>query len=200
MKKLLIGATSAVAALLCSTLIAAPSQAQEPIVGEMRILPYTFCPRGWALADNSLLSISSNTTLFSLYGTTYGGDGVQTFALPDMRGRMAVGVGDGPALTPRIQGQRFGNESITLLVSQLPTHTHQLIGTSSAPNSRGLNNATWGDFGGVFDAYNQGGTLDQTARADAMTNAGGNQPHYNIQPALVLRHCVATVGIYPSRN
>jgi len=197
MKKFLL---TAVSAALMSLGAGAAANAQEAVLGEMRILPYTFCPQGWALADGSLIAISQNEALFSLYGTTYGGDGRTTFALPDMRGRMAMNHGQGPGLTPRILGQRFGQETVTLMLSEMPQHNHTLRGTSAAPNSRSLQNASWGDFQGTFDAYTANGPLDQTARADAVSNQGGNQGHYNIQPVLVLRHCVALFGVYPPRS
>ena len=198
MKRLFIGAASA--AVMMMGLATAPSHAQEPIIGEMRIMPYQFCPRGWAEANGSLIAISSNSALFSLYGTVYGGDGVNTFALPDMRGRIANDHGQGNGLSFRPLGAKFGAETVTLTISEIPTHTHDLRGTSDAPNSRSLSNASWGDFGATFNAYNQGGPLNESARFDAMTTSGGNLAHQNIQPVLVLRHCVAMYGIYPSRN
>jgi microcystin-dependent protein len=198
LKKFLLGV--ATAALLGSGLAAAPTHAQEPIVGEMRILPYSYCPRGWAEASGTLLAIATNTSLYSLYGTTYGGDGVTSFALPDMRGRMAMGVGAGPGMPVRTLGMQLGTERETLTVNTMPSHNHLLRATSSAPNVRSLDNASWGDFGSTFPAYNSGGALTDVARSDAMSLAGGGQAHQNIQPALALRHCVALVGIYPSRN
>lgn len=198
MKKDLLRA--AVAACLGAGLLAAPALAQEPIIGEMRILPYSFCPQGWALADGALIAITQNEALYSLYGTTYGGDGVNTFALPDMRSRMAMGQGAGPGLTPRTQGQQLGAENVTLTQATMPAHSHDLRATADAPNSRGLQNASWGDFGTQFNAYNSGGPLDTQARTDAVTFAGASQAHNNIQPALALRHCVALFGIFPSPN
>jgi microcystin-dependent protein len=197
MKKLFL---TAVSAALVTLGAGAGANAQEAILGEMRILPYTFCPQGWALADGSLIAISQNDALFSIYGTTYGGDGITTFALPDMRGRMAMNHGQGPGLTPRVLGQRFGQETVTLTLNEMPRHNHTLRGTSAAPNSRSLQNASWGDFQGTFNAYTAGGALDQTARGDAVSVTGGSQAHQNIQPVLVLRHCVAMFGVYPPRN
>lgn len=197
MKKLIL---TAVSAALVSLGAGPVATAQEPILGEMRILPYTFCPEGWALADGSLIAISQNEALYSIYGATYGGDGRTTFALPDMRGRMAMNHGQGPGLTPRLLGQKFGQETVTLTVNEMPRHNHVLRGTSAPPNSRTLQNASWGDFQGTFDAYTANGTLDQTARTDAVSTTGGSQAHQNIQPALALRHCVAVYGIYPPRN
>ncbi len=206
-KRLLLAATAA--ATLMAPLTAPLANAQDigGYLGELRIFPYGgsnsgWCPRGWARTDGQLLAISQYSALFSLYGTTWGGDGRTSFGLPDLRGRMVMGDGTGPGLTPRTWGERVGLENVTLTTAQIPSHNHSIRATSSAPNSRGLANASWGDFATVpFNAYVSGGALNSTARADSMTNTGGSQSHTNIQPVSVLQHCVAiTVGVYPSRN
>lgn len=205
-QKLLLAATAA--ATLMAPLAAPSAHAQDigGYIGEMRIFPYggtnSWCPRGWARTDGQLLAISQYSALFSLYGTTWGGDGRTSFGLPDLRGRMVMNDGAGPGLTPRSWGQRVGIEDVTLTVSQLPSHNHSIRATNAAPNSRGLANASWGDFSTVpFNAYVSGGTLNANARTDSMSNTGGSQSHTNIQPVSVLQHCVAiSVGMYPSRN
>ncbi len=207
MKKKYFLAATAAAALTAP--LAVPSAHAQDIggyIGEMRIFPYggnnSWCPRGWARTDGQLLAISQFNALFSLYGTTWGGDGRTSFRLPDLRGRMVMNDGTGPGLTPRVWGERVGVENVTLSVAEMPAHNHPIRATSAAPNVRGLDNASWGDFATVpFDAYVSGGTLSVTARSDSMTNTGGNQSHPNIQPVAVLQHCVAvSVGIYPPRN
>ncbi|MEO1038159.1 MAG: tail fiber protein [Pseudomonadota bacterium] len=199
MKRLLM--TVAAAASLTAGIGAAPASAQEPFLGEVRILPYGFCPRGWTEADGKLLPVSQFDALFSLYGTTFGGDGRTTFGVPDFRGRSPMGIGSGPGLTTRQQGQKPGVETVTLTVAQMPSHNHRVQGTTSAPNTGTLNGNSWGNFATVGnDAYHSGGTLDLTARTDTIGMTGGSQSHPNIQPVLVLRHCLATIGTYPSRN
>ncbi|MEO1038157.1 MAG: tail fiber protein [Pseudomonadota bacterium] len=200
MKRLLMAA--AAAASLAAGLQAAPASAQQDnFIGEVRIFPYpSFCPRSWTPAHGQLLSIAQNTALFSLYGTTFGGDGRSTFGVPDLRGRAPMGEGRGPGLTARIQGQKFGSEQVTLTVAQMPAHNHYVRASSAGANSASFANAGWGSFGSAFAAYRSGGTLDQQANSSALSMAGGDQPHFNMQPSLVLRYCVATEGLYPSRS
>jgi len=200
MKRLFM--TAAAAACLAAGFGTAPATAQvEQFVGEIRILPYDFCPRGWTQAHGQLLAISQNDALYSLYGTTFGGDGRTTFAVPDFRGRTAMGIGSGPGLTQRIQGQKFGQETHRLTLNEMPSHKHLVQGTTAEPNTGSLNGGSWGNFATLGnDSYNQGGPLDQTARDDTISMTGGDQSHPNIQPVSVLQHCVALVGIYPSRD
>lgn len=190
------------AILTLATAAGATAQTDEILLGEMRIFPIGYCPRGWVEANGQMLSISSNTALYSLYGTQFGGDGRTTFALPDMRGRLAVGIGRSAGGSDYIQGEHFGLEAVTLTVAQLPQHNHQIHGTSLAPDVGDLGGHGWGEFAPAApsDTYNTGGALTETARAGTIAPAGGGQAHNNIAPSLVLRHCVAEYGLYPSRN
>jgi microcystin-dependent protein len=156
------------------------------------LVPYNFAPRGWALCNGQILPIAQNTALFSLLGTSYGGNGQTTFALPDLRGRVPVSAGQGPGLSSYDLGQLGGQEAITLLTTEMPFHTHTIGGTNSASaSSRPANNVN--AQGGAYSS-----TSDVTMKPTG--GAGGSQPHSNIQPYLVLNWCIALEGIFPSRN
>jgi microcystin-dependent protein len=156
-------------------------------------------PRGWALCDGQLLPISQNTALFSILGTTYGGDGRTTFALPDLRGRVPVHQGQGPGLSSYDLGQSAGSENVTLSTSQMPSHNHLVNvdtgdnGTTSHPNNQYLASS-----GGV-SIYNSV-TDSSTLNPGTVQAAGGSQPHSNLQPYLCIDFIIALEGIYPSRN
>jgi microcystin-dependent protein len=156
------------------------------------LVPYNFPPRGWALCNGQILPIAQNTALFSLLGTTYGGNGQTTFALPDLRGRVALSSGQGPGLSNYLLGQVGGDESVTLNVNQIPTHAHSIGGTNSGSTSSrpaGNVNAQGGAYSSTSDSPMQ-----------PTGGAGGGQPHSNIQPYLCLNYCIALEGIFPSRN
>ncbi|RIV85979.1 phage tail protein [Aurantiacibacter zhengii] len=183
---------------------AAPAQAGDlPMIGEIVPYAFTFCPRDWAHADGQLLSIAQNTALFSLYGTTYGGDGRTTFALPDLRGRVPMGQGTGPGLTTRQMGQRFGSETNTLSINQMPAHNHDPrmnVSTSDAISRNPINSYFAQSADNKFEAGTNV-TGDQMAPgAISSSTVGGSQAVNNIAPTLVLRYCVALYGIFPSRN
>lgn len=205
----------AAAALLTNT----PSAvgAYEPYLGEIMLVPYNFCPLYWVEADGRLLSISQHTALYSLMGTAYGGDGVTNFALPDLRGRVAVGVGTGSGLTPVELGEMDGQETTTLNLSQLPSHNHTATtqvtlhasnasADSDDPSGRVL---AEGDSIGSkerieTDMYSSGpaNVEMQAGAVSASTtigNTGGSQPFSVLDPYLGLRYCIAIQGIYPSR-
>jgi len=172
----------------------------EPFVGEIMMFAGNFPPKGWAFCDGQLLSIAQNTALFSLIGTYYGGNGVVTFALPDLRSRvpMHAGGSGGPGLTQRFLGEQGGTESVTLLAAQMPMHTHSLQvdtanGTTSSPNAALLARDPAGT-----PAY--GVNTTGALAATAIASAGGNQPHENMQPFLAINYCIALEGIYPPRN
>jgi microcystin-dependent protein len=164
----------------------------EPFLSEIRIFSFGFAPKGWAMCNGQFMPINQNQALFSLLGTTYGGNGQTTFALPDLRARTPIHVGAGHTL-----GERAGEDSHTLTLSELPTHTHQVAASSS---SSGGNNSPGGRFlGGAADAYASPSNLTPL-RAGTITNVGGSQPHSNDQPFLTLDFCIALQGIFPSQN
>jgi len=164
----------------------------EPYLGEIKMVGFTFAPRGWAFCDGSLLSIASNDALFSLLGTTYGGDGNTTFALPDLRGRIPFHQGNSLVL-----GQPGGSETVTLTANQLPAHAHGLSANSSA----GTNSSPAGGFW----AQSQLGEYSTTTPSHSMAPAaigstGGSQPHDNLPPFLTINFVIALEGIYPSQS
>jgi microcystin-dependent protein len=169
----------------------------EPSLGEVDYVGFNFAPRGWALCDGQILPINSNQALFSLLGTTFGGDGRTSFGLPDLRGRSIVGVGNGPGLSSMSWGQRGGSASVTITTANLPSHTHTLKATNNAPNATSPNNAL---LGIDVESYVTGKTANLTMQADAIANAGGSQALNIRSPYLGLYNCIALVGVYPSRN
>ncbi|TPI48131.1 phage tail protein [Mesorhizobium sp. B2-9-1] len=161
----------------------------EPFLSEIRIMSFGFAPKGWALCNGQLLPINQNQALFSLLGTTFGGDGRVNFALPDYRGRIPNHVGDGHTL-----GERGGEQSHTLSIGELPTHTHQ----AQATNSNGSVPTSSGSFLGAFNnGYRQPDNLTSLHPA-SIANIGGSQAHLNMQPFLTLTFCIALQGIFPS--
>lgn len=173
----------------------------EPFVAEIRIFAGNFAPLGWAFCDGQLLPISQNTALFSLIGTTYGGDGRTTTALPNLQGRAPMHPGRGPGLTSRRLGQKGGVEMVTLSEAQMPSHTHAMRGTaaglSGLANSSDPADAAFAITTG--DSYSDAGDLVSMAQ-QALPDAGGSQPHNNMQPFLTMSFIIALVGLYPSRS
>lgn len=172
----------------------------EPFVAEIRIFAGSFAPRGWAFCNGQLLPVSQNTALFSLIGTTYGGDGRSTTALPNLQGRAPMHPGRGPGLTARRLGERGGVETVTLSEAQMPRHTHSLrasqdIGDLNAPSS---NRSIARSRGG--SAYQQAGSSLVDLDPAASQDAGGSQAHDNVQPFLTINFIIALVGLYPSRS
>jgi microcystin-dependent protein len=165
----------------------------EPFIGEIRAFGFNFAPRGWATCSGQILSIAQNTALYSLLGTTYCGNGQTTFALPDLRGRVAVNQGQGPGLSNKTIGEQAGAEAHTLNVNEIPAHTHAQPASNADQSTNRPGNAV-PTRGGVY-AGSGDGTL-----MDPMTAAGGSQPHDNMQPYLTVNYCIALVGIFPSRN
>ncbi|PKN56194.1 MAG: phage tail protein [Deltaproteobacteria bacterium HGW-Deltaproteobacteria-14] len=164
----------------------------EPFIGEIRIFAGNFAPRGWAFCNGQLLSIAQNTALFSLLGTTYGGNGIQTFGLPDLRGRVPVGFGQGPGLSNHAQGQQYGAEQVTLTAAQLPAHTHNLEAALPDPEP------SLTPTPAVPTAYDQ--APGSAKAAFPSSSAGGGQPVSVTQPTLTLNFIIALFGIYPSRS
>jgi microcystin-dependent protein len=170
----------------------------EPFVGEIRMFAGNFAPRGWALCDGQLLAISQNDALFSLLGTIYGGDGRTTFGLPDLRGRVPIHQGTGPGLSNRRIGQKSGQENVTVTTSQLPAHGHPLSASTAIASSTDPSGNLPAN-GGSSNIYGSDAPF-QSLNAQAVTNAGGNQPHNNVMPFQCVNFIVALVGIYPSRS
>lgn len=166
----------------------------EPFIGQLMLVGFNFAPRGWAFCDGSLLSIAQNTALFSLLGTTYGGNGQTTFGLPDLRGRAAIGFGQGPGLSNYSQGQTAGTETVTLIPTQMPQHTHGANCFVGDPGGNSPSNA----FLANGDIYNA--TANGVMNPGMITPAGGSQPHDNLPPYLVLNWIIALEGIFPSRS
>ena len=186
-----------------------------PLIGTVIMFAGNFAPRGWALCKGQLLPISSNTALFSLLGTTYGGDGRTTFGLPDLQGRAPIGEGHGAGLSQRRLGSKLGSEFVTLNNTQIPSHTHaaQTTVTHSLTLKTGSeaeesNPATHVPATGTEDLYGSAGSTTMASNAVTSTIAattvigsdGGNQPHTNIQPSLALNFIIALQGLFPSRS
>ena len=171
----------------------------DQFVAEIRIFPFNFAPTGWAFCDGQLLPLSQNTALFSLLGTFYGGDGKSTFALPNLQGRAPMRTGQGQGLSERFLGEQGGAETVTLLVSEIPFHTHQLLAAGSDPaeSNDPTNFALARSKNG--NAYTT--TLTPLAQMafQALPPAGGGLPHNNMQPYLTLNFCIALQGIFPQR-
>ena len=169
-----------------------------PYVGQIMAFGGNFAPQGWALCDGSLLPISQYETLFTLIGTTYGGDGQTTFALPDLRGRAALHQGQGPGLSSYSLGQSGGAEAVTLTVGQLPPHSHPAMGSSGAGASPSPSGAVWA--GSPVNIYAGGAAANAAMSATAISASGGSQPHDNMLPFVTLNFCIAFEGIYPSQS
>lgn len=175
----------------------------DPFVAEIRIFPFNFAPRGWAFCDGQVLPLAQNTALFSLLGTTYGGNGQTNFALPNLRGRLAMAQGQGPGLSQRELGETGGSETVALLPQQMPAHSHQLrAGTSSSSASpAGAAMAPAVSAGNVPAPVYRSGSPNRVAMApDAVGSAGANQAHNNMQPYLTLNFCIALQGVFPPRG
>lgn len=167
----------------------------EPFIGEIRVFAGNYPPAGWAFCDGSVLSISENETLYALIGTTYGGDGVTNFKLPDLQGRSPVGVGTPSGGTPHTLGQQGGVEQVTLTTAQLPGHTHQASFAADA-NTTSPSQAKWAAQ--AVNAYSEGATTANLA-PDAIRPAGGSQPHENMPPYVVVSYIIALWGVFPTR-
>ncbi len=182
------------------TAVTAPAaQAQDPFIGEIKFFGGNFAPRGWALCDGQLLSISANTALFSILGTTYGGDGRTTFGLPGMRGRSPVHPGTGPGLSTVGLGEKGGTETNTLGANNMPSHTHQLFGTTANGNANNPAGAVQAVDGADF-VYNNSAAADNPMSAAAIGNTGGGQSFTNRSPFIGVNCIIALVGVFPSRN
>lgn len=171
----------------------------DPFLGEITTFAGNFAPAGWALCQGQLLPIAQYEALFSLIGTTYGGDGKTTFALPDLAGRIPLHQGAGPGLSRRVTGESGGSETVTLTSGQLAAHNHAAVCSNTTGSSASPINNYWSaDSGGNTGAYStsSGGSM----AAAAIGNSGEGQPHNNVQPYVVINYIIALEGIYPSRD
>ena len=174
----------------------------DPFVAEVRIFPFNFAPRGWAFCDGQLLPISQNTALFSLLGTTYGGDGKSNFALPNMQGNAPMHAGQGPGLSLYDLGQNGGSETVTLLQTEMPAHTHGMMSapTIVAADSNICTGNSMGKSsqGNAYAPYVAQSVVQMSA--NALAPAGGSLGHNNMQPYLTLNFCIAMQGVFPPRT
>lgn len=170
----------------------------DQFVAEIRIFPFNFPPTGWAFCDGQLMPISQNTALFSLLGTVYGGDGKSTFALPDLQGSAPMQPGQGQGLSLRDLGEMSGVESITLLVSEIPLHTHTMNAFSAVPGDNTVPGPLI-SLAGSTGANVYSTTQNSMAAFQSLPPAGGGLPHNNMQPYLTLNFCIALQGIFPQR-
>ena len=190
------------AGMLAAGFVATPAMAQDYLLGQIIEVPYNFCPVGTADASGQILQITQNTALFSLLGTTYGGNGQTTFALPDLRGRVAIHNGTGPGLSPFVLGQVGGTETVTLTVQQMPSHNHvaTLWGVGAAPDSEKVKKSALATFPAGTLRYNRTLAPDVAMATGAVTTdpVGGNQPVAIRDPYLTVRFCIALEGIFPA--
>ena len=170
----------------------------QPFLGEIRAVSFPFAPKNWAFCNGALLSIAQNSALFSLLGTTYGGNGQTNFALPDLRGRIGLGSGQGPGLPPFDLGQVGGEESHTLLVSEMAQHNHGMVCTAGAATSTSPTNNYAVPVNGKLSMY--ANSQNATANPAMVSNSGNGQAHENRQPFVVVNYVICTSGIFPSRN
>lgn len=170
----------------------------DPFVAEVRIFPFNFAPTGWAFCNGQILPISQNTALFSLLGTTYGGNGQSTFALPDLQGNAPMFWGQGPGLSLYDLGQMGGSDTVTLLQSEIPAHSHGMVVSSQQALENNPTGQKWamGDGVNLYAAPNPVVQMSPSALAPA----GGDQPHNNLMPYLTLNFCIALQGVFPPRG
>jgi microcystin-dependent protein len=172
----------------------------EPFVGQIIAVGFNFAPAGWALCQGQLLAISDNEALFSLIGTTFGGDGQQSFGLPDLRGRAALGMGQGPGLGQSVLGQPGGAESVTLISAQIGSHTHGLSAAATATTSTASSSVVLGTPAAATPIYATGGTGATLTAGAVGPNPGGGQPHENRQPSQTINYIISLFGVFPTRS
>jgi microcystin-dependent protein len=175
-----------------------PGLADNPFIGQIMLVGFNFAPAGWAFCDGQLLAIAENDALFNLIGTTYGGDGQSTFALPDLRGRVPVGIGQGPGLSSYTIGESVGVENVTLTVNQLPQHLH--VYSPGASQDEPTSNRPDNNYPTVGGYYAATTNSSSPMGAPTLAPAGGNQPHTNVQPFLGINFIISLFGIFPSQN
>ncbi|MBO9678771.1 MAG: phage tail protein [Acidovorax sp.] len=177
----------------------------DQFIGEIRAFPFSFAPKDWALCNGQLLAISSNTALFSILGTIYGGNGTTTFGLPNLQGRVIVAPGQGPGLSLWDLGQEEGSDSVTLLSTEMPAHNHMITGMNNpgaqpAPNGNCYLCRDVRGGSGVIQYMQTGGSPSASMAPNTLGASGGTTPHENRQPFLVLNYCIALKGEFPARN
>ncbi|MDN5923579.1 MAG: tail fiber protein [Xanthomonadales bacterium] len=172
----------------------------DPFVAEIRIFPFNFVPEGWAFCDGQLLPLSQNTALFSLLGTTYGGNGKSNFALPDLQGRAPMHPGQGPGLSLHDLGESGGSETVSLLESEVPSHNHGLLSLGTPGNrTTPAGNTIARPTAGVAFVPSAGASLVPMSQ-QALAPNGSDQPHNNMQPYLTMYFCIALQGVFPPRS
>lgn len=172
----------------------------DPFVAEIRIFPFNFAPKGWAWCDGQLLPLSQNTALFSLLGTTYGGNGKSNFALPDLQGRAPMHPGQGPGLSLHDLGETGGSETVTLLESEIPAHSHGLMASGVTGNRTTPVANSIARVAGATPYLPPAGAPLVSMAPEALAPAGGDQPHNNMQPYLTFYFCIALQGVFPPRG
>jgi microcystin-dependent protein len=175
----------------------------SPFVAEIRIFPFNFAPRGWAFCDGQILPLSQNTALFSLLGTTYGGDGKSTFALPNLQGSAPLQFGQGPGLSLYDLGEFGGSQTVTLLSTEIPAHTHMLACDTTGGGQNAPANNFWGTAKVGRQAenrYSATSGANPVMGGQALAIVGGNLPHNNMPPYLTLNFCIALQGVFPPRT
>jgi microcystin-dependent protein len=170
----------------------------NPFVAEIRIFPFNFAPKGWAFCDGQILPLSQNTALFSLLGTTYGGDGKSNFALPNMQGNAPMHPGQGPGLSLHDLGETGGSETVSLLESEIPSHSHTVMASQADATDQQAGNELFA--AGIGLAMYAGPAAVRNLSDNAVSPAGGDQPHNNMQPYLTLNFCIALQGVFPPRT
>lgn len=193
-KRTLMGVVAAICAL-CFTHAA---HAQTPFIGEVVCGGWNFCPVGWGECNGQLLPISENDALFALIGTTYGGDGQTTFAVPNILGRTMVGQGQGPGLSNKVIGEVGGAESVTLTTNQLPSHTHAMVANTSTEKAASPTGRIMGTTPAGASVFSSSAP-NMTLSASAVSSVGGSQPHNNLQPYLAAKCCISLFGVFPSQ-
>jgi microcystin-dependent protein len=171
----------------------------QPYIGEIRMFGGSFAPFGWSFCNGSLLPISQYAALFQLIGTTYGGDGQNTFAVPDLQGRLPVHQGQGAGLSNYVIGTKAGVETVTLVVSQLPTHNHGALGSQTGSSVSNPANNTWGNSQITNKSFGPGTSANGTMNNASINNSGNSLPHNNLMPFQVLSFIIALQGVYPSQ-
>jgi len=172
----------------------------EPFLGQIITVGFNFAPRGFAFCSGTSMSIANNDALFSLLGTTYGGDGVTTFNLPDLRGRAAISQGTGPGLTSRVLGEMSGQTEHTLTTTEMAGHSHMVLATEANATSGVPTDSFYALDTAISATIYSTAPPNTTMNGQMLTPAGGSQPHENMQPFLVINFCIALEGIYPTQN